>query len=183
MEMVYQWTSGICLAAAAVGLCYFITPKSGLGRVFRMLLSLFFLCTVLSPLREFPLHFPNRLLQRAQERAEQISQQTQTRSRQAACEVVREQIETELRNFLAEEGITPVQISIDIVQQEGSDQVFLTLLLDCQDREKEGWLRGCLESERLELRIQYQEGEVQHEPEPEFPSDRGGDSIDLPSEG
>ena len=169
MEAVHQWASGICLAAAAAGLCYFVAPKSGLGRVFRMLLSLFFLCSVLSPLGKLNLNLSNRLLQKAQERAEQISQQTQMHSRQAVCEMVRAQVETEICNFLSEEGITPVQISIDIVQQEGSDKVYLTLLLDWQDREKESWMRDCLESEQLELRIQYQEGEVSHESESGFP--------------
>lgn len=157
METVHQWASGVCLAAATAGLCYFVAPKSGLGRVFQILLSLFFLCSVLSPLGSFNRKLSDRWLRKAQERAEQISQQTQTQSQQAACELVKAQVKTEITGFLAEAGITPVQISIDIVQQESSDWVVLTLVLDSDDREQEAWLRKCLEAEQLELRIQYQE--------------------------
>lgn len=51
MQAITQWAAGICFAIAAAGICGMLVPQNALGKTFRMLLSVFFLCSVLSPLR------------------------------------------------------------------------------------------------------------------------------------
>ena len=51
MQAITQWAAGICFAIAAAGICGMLVPQNALGKTLRMLLSVFFLCSVLSPLR------------------------------------------------------------------------------------------------------------------------------------
>lgn len=51
MQAITQWAAGICFAIAAAGICGMLVPQNALGKTFRVLLSVFFLCSVLSPLR------------------------------------------------------------------------------------------------------------------------------------
>lgn len=51
MQAITQWAAGVCFAIAAAGICGMLVPQNALGRTFRLILSVFFLCSVLSPLR------------------------------------------------------------------------------------------------------------------------------------
>lgn len=162
MEAIRQWAASICFSAAAAGLCYLLAPDSSLGRMFKMSISVFFLCSILLPLGKVDLSFSSEKLQKAERRAEQISQQTALESQSAAYELMKDQIQKEVGKFLAEEGITPVQTSIDIIQQDSSPKMELMLLLQKKDQEKQEWLFQNLESEYITLRIDYTEGEIFH---------------------
>ena len=71
------------------------------------------------------------------------------------------QLEQEVDNFLRQQGITPVQIRIDMMQQEDSIQMELLLTLEEKDRDREEWLRQNLQSSDLSLQIEYREGDVE----------------------
>ena len=85
----------------------------------------------------------------------------QQQSQQAGFEAVRGQLEQEVDNFLRQQGITPVQIRIDMMQQEDSIQMELLLTLEEKDRDREEWLRQNLQSSGLSLQIEYREGDVE----------------------
>ena len=85
----------------------------------------------------------------------------QQQSQQAGFEAVQGQLEQEVDNFLSQQGITPVQIRIDMMQQEDSIQMELLLTLEEKDRDREEWLRQNLQSSGLSLRIEYREGDVE----------------------
>lgn len=163
MESIRQWAACLCFAAAAAGICRLLIPSSGLGRTLQLSLSVFFLCSVLLPLRSLHLPFVLDMGAEVQQQAEQLSEQTVQQSQSAALEMAKQQIESELTNFLLEEGITPVRIGIDMMQQDDSVTLDLYLLLRQQDRPKESWLREHLASEQLRLTIEYQEGENSNE--------------------
>lgn len=166
MESIRQWAACVCFAAAAAGICRLLVPETGLGRTLQLSLSVFFLCSVLLPLRSLQLSLPQDAGEIAWQQAQLLSEQTTEQSQAAALEMARQEIESEITNFLLEEGITPVRIGIDMMQQEDSVILSLTLLLRQQDRAKESWLREHLSSEQLLLTIEYQEGENSYEGEP-----------------
>ena len=97
----------------------------------------------------------------AQQQAQEISRQMQQQSQRAGFEAVQGQLEQEVDNFLRQQGITPVQIRIDMMQQEDSIQMELLLTLEEKDRDREEWLRQNLQSSGLSLQIEYREGDVE----------------------
>ena len=57
MEAISQWAASLCFAAVAGGLCQILAPDSGLGRVLKLSISVFFLCSLLLPLGALELDF------------------------------------------------------------------------------------------------------------------------------
>ena len=161
LEAIRQWAASLCFAAAAAGLCQMLAPESGLGRMLKVCVSVFFLCSVLLPLGSLELSFSDWESQLPQQQAQEISRQMQQQSQQAGFEAVQGQLEQEVDNFLRQQGITPVQIRIDMMQQEDSIQMELLLTLEEKDRDREEWLRQNLQSSGLSLQIEYREGDVE----------------------
>ena len=139
LEAIRQWAASLCFAAAAAGLCQMLAPESGLGRMLKVCVSVFFLCSVLLPLGSLELSFSDWESQLPQQQAQEISRQMQQQSQQAGFEAVRGQLEQEVDNFLRQQGITPVE----------------------KDRDREEWLRQNLQSSGLSLQIEYREGDVE----------------------
>ena len=50
MEGIKQWAFSVCAAMVACGLCQMLLPKAGMEKIFRMTVSIFFLCCLLSPI-------------------------------------------------------------------------------------------------------------------------------------
>ncbi len=50
MEGIQAWAIALCAAAVACSLLHMLTPKNGLGKIFRMLLAAFFICCLITPL-------------------------------------------------------------------------------------------------------------------------------------
>lgn len=161
LEAIRQWAASLCFAAAAAGLCQMLAPESGLGRMLKVCVSVFFLCSVLLPLGSLELSFSDWESQLPQQQAQEISRQMQQQSQQAGFEAVQGQLEQEVDNFLRQQGITPVQIRINMMQQEDSIQMELLLTLEEKDRDREEWLRQNLQSSGLSLQIEYREGDVE----------------------
>lgn len=161
LEAIRQWAASLCFAAAAAGLCEMLAPESGLGRMLKVCVSVFFLCSVLLPLGSLELSFSDWESLLPQQQAQEISRQMQQQSQRAGFEAVQGQLEQEVDNFLRQQGITPVQIRIDMMQQEDSIQMELLLTLEEKDRDREEWLRQNLQSSGLSLQIEYREGDVE----------------------
>ena len=161
LEAIRQWAVSLCFAAAAARLCQMLAPESGLGRMLKVCVSVFFLCSVLLPLGSLELSFSDWESQLPQQQAQEISRQMQQQGQQAGFEAVQGQLEQEVDNFLRQQGITPVQIRIDMMQQEDSIQMELLLTLEEKDRDREEWLRQNLQSSDLSLQIEYREGDVE----------------------
>ena len=49
MGAVRQWAFALCAVMVACGMAHMLLPKSNLEKMFRMVISIFFLCAVLSP--------------------------------------------------------------------------------------------------------------------------------------
>lgn len=76
MEMVRQWAFSLCSAMAVCGIALQLMPKSNLAGIFKLVISVFFLCCLLSPVI---IRFPNEFIRleeysslAAEEKAERL---------------------------------------------------------------------------------------------------------------
>ncbi len=104
MQAITQWAAGICFAIAAAGICGMLVPQNALGKTFRMLLSVFFLCSVLSPLRSCSqLELP-AVDTPPEQLAEEISQQLEEQLTDRIAQQLAEQAEPPLTEEQAAQG-------------------------------------------------------------------------------
>lgn len=104
MQAITQWAAGICFAIAAAGICGMLVPQNALGKTFRMLLSVFFLCSVLSPLRSCSqLELP-AVDTPPEQLAEEISQQLEEELTDRIAQQLAEQAEPPLTEEQAAHG-------------------------------------------------------------------------------
>ncbi|MBS6936499.1 MAG: hypothetical protein KH155_05740 [Clostridium sp.] len=104
MQAITQWAAGICFAIAAAGICGMLVPQNALGKTFRMLLSVFFLCSVLSPLRSCSqLELP-AVDTPPEQLAEEISQQLEEQLTDRIAQQLAEQAELPLTEEQAAQG-------------------------------------------------------------------------------
>lgn len=104
MQATTQWAAGICFAIAAAGICGMLVPQNALGKTFRMLLSVFFLCSVLSPLRSCSqLELP-AVDTPPEQLAEEISQQLEEQLTDRIAQQLAEQAEPPLTEEQAAQG-------------------------------------------------------------------------------
>jgi hypothetical protein len=104
MQAITQWAAGICFAIAAAGICGMLVPQNALGKTFRMLLSVFFLCSVLSPLRSCSqLELP-AVDTPPEQLAEEISQQLEEELTDRIAQQLAEQAEPPLTEEQAAQG-------------------------------------------------------------------------------
>ena len=104
MQAIAQWAAGICFAIAAAGICGMLVPQNALGNTFRMLLSVFFLCSVLSPLRSCSqLELP-AVDTPPEQLAEEISQQLEEELTDRIAQQLAEQAEPPLTEEQAAHG-------------------------------------------------------------------------------
>ena len=104
MQAITQWAAGICFAIAAAGICGMLVPQNALGKTFRMLLSVFFRCSVLSPLRSCSqLELP-AVDTPPEQLAEEISQQLEEQLTDRIAQQLAEQAEPPLTEEQAAHG-------------------------------------------------------------------------------
>ena len=94
MSALLQWAFGLCAAMVALGLCRMLLPGSGMEKTFRFIVSVFFLCVLLSPvalrfpeiMMEVPAQTQSQMLEHSRRLDEMVHRQAlgiaQTRLRQ-----------------------------------------------------------------------------------------------------
>lgn len=114
MDSIRQWAFSLCVAMAAGGIAQMLMPKSGLEKIFRLTVSAFFLCCLLSPfVFRMPLleldvkaYEQESIDQRAKRLTDTVGHQTE--------QVAKQDIEKIIAEKLAEMGIKYHRITINI---------------------------------------------------------------------
>lgn len=160
MEALKQWAFSICCAMVACGIMQILMPKSSLERMFKLVVSVFFLCCLLSPfllrsaalgleLREYP---QNDIEERAS-RLESVVERQWNGAAAGGLEKI-------VRGKLAEMGINDDTTTINIITngQITNEPPIVEITLDSAYRERHNVLRGALMDELgLEVRLGYVE--------------------------
>ncbi len=103
MEGLHEWVFSICAAMVVCGIALQIMPKSNLAGIFKLVVSVFFLCVLLSPII---IRFPNASLeieeksnQIAQEKAESLQRVIDNQTQSAASKSVEKIIAKKLQQM------------------------------------------------------------------------------------
>jgi len=160
MDAIRQWAFSICSAMVACGIAGLILPRGNLEKMFRLSVSVFFLCCLLSPvlLPKSALRFDLKeyTQEDIQERADAVTRVAEDQSLEAA----RENLEKIIGEKLGEMGIKYRVITINIITNGQSDQIVDTveIVLDRQhEREHQQILSDLKETFDLDFRLGYEQ--------------------------
>lgn len=132
MDAIKQWAFSICAAMVAAGLAQMLLPKSGMEKIFRTTVSIFFLCCLLSPIvlrdpglrLELQEYSQSEIDARARRLTKTIDSQT--------GEAMQWQLEKIISEKLSQMGINYHQITININNngQSGQEIQSVEIILD-----------------------------------------------------
>lgn len=154
MEGIRQWGFSICCTMAACGLAQILLPKSNLERLFKLCVSVFFLCCLLSPILlqkpELRIQVREYAQEDIQRRADQLSEIVERQSASAA----KASLEKIVKDKLLEMGINHSGIAIHIKTngQNADEQFWVQVKLDSGYAERRDQIRREL-SEELGLDV------------------------------
>lgn len=135
MEALQTWAFSVCAAMVACGIAQIVLPKGSMEKVFRITVSIFFLCCLLSPILlrgpaleiEVQAYAQEEIVQRA----EKLQQEAILQTQQMAQKEIRQIIEEKL----ADMGINARDITINISSggQQETEMLEIELLLNKAD--------------------------------------------------
>jgi len=115
VAVVKQWAFAVCAAMVVCGIAHMLLPKSNLEKMFRMVISIFFLCAVLSPvIIESPaltLEIPDIAYAKIAERSRRLDE---TATRQALS-AAKKTLEETVMAKLSQKGIKAHTVTINII--------------------------------------------------------------------
>lgn len=157
MDSIQQWAFSICVAMVACGIARMLLPNSGLSKIFSITVSVFFLCSILSPAL---LRNPSLQIQ-----IEEISREEMERRAQNLTNTLNIQSETALvyrlekiiAEKLSETGIkyTDIAININTDGQEPSVESVDITLDHSHEEDHESILRELQNTLGLPVRLGY----------------------------
>ena len=164
MDSVMKWGMSLCCAALAGGVAQILSPGGSMERIFRITLSVFFLCCVVSPFNGFSGNFSLEesgiLLQdREEEAALELSDAADKIFYRSAAE----KLELLAQKKLEQMGINDAKLSVYITEtdhQLTAEDIVVEAVLpkECKDRHDEICTRLGYELGTT-LRIGYTDGE------------------------
>lgn len=140
MDTVKQWAFSACATMIACGLAQMVLPRSNLEKIFRLTVSVFFLCCLLSPLvltrPELRLEWEDYSSRQVQERAQQLEQELLSQTKTALDRDLKKIIEEKLDEM----GIKCHTVTINMITNGQNEQQLdgVELVLDAaHERERE----------------------------------------------
>jgi len=149
MAGIRQWAFSICCTMVACGLAQILLPKSNMERLFKLCVSVFFLCCLLSPILlqkpELRVQVQEYAQEDIQRRAEQLSEVVERQSTSA----VQASLEKIVADKLLEMGInySSVAIHINTNGQNADEQFWVQVKLESGHEERRDQIRRELSAE------------------------------------
>lgn len=165
MDSVKQWAFSLCAAMIACGIAQMLVPKASLEKIFSLVISVFFLCCLLSPLL---LRAPGISIEIKEYTAEQMEEKARALSdvvgrQQSGAEA--EAVEKIIAEKLARMGIKYYSIAIDITTDGQSENACIaTVVLDKVHSQDHDRIAEQLERELgIDFRLGYQSAEEEED--------------------
>ena len=119
MDEFLRWGMTLCCAALAVGILHIISPGSSMEKIFRITLSVFFLCCVVSPLTQMIKNFEVKQDNRWIESKEnEIAQEMEQIAEEIFEGSVTEQLQMLAQKKLEQMGINDARLSVYIIETD-----------------------------------------------------------------
>lgn len=165
METVKQWALSVCAAAVACGIAQMVLPRGSMEKIFKITVSVFFLCCLLSPLvvrsPELRMEWQEYAREDIERRAERLSGVAASQAERAVVVEVTKIVEEKL----TEMGINNSGITINInrngqsMEGDGNAQEAmpqLDILLDVPPPQNHAAIQAALEEAvGLPVRLRY----------------------------
>lgn len=118
MDAIRQWAESICFAAIAGGITLLLTPSTGLSKVMKMAVTVFFLSALLLPLTSLTIEEALEEMGGLEMQSEELSNEIIEQSQKAAWEAATTQLQETSKKILEGAGIKPEAIAINITTDE-----------------------------------------------------------------
>lgn len=160
MDALKSWGLAVCFAALAAGIAAIITPSGKMEKMFKLTISLFFLCCILVPLFSLGNIIPKDIKLTDQSSA------GNTELNSAVTEQAEDISSQKLRSMVIEccksEGVTPLKVEVKIItNKDGSMNAETTeVTLSPKDFGKIGVISDAVK-QKTGLKVKFLEGEKQ----------------------
>jgi len=158
MDAIRQWAFSLCSAMVACGLAQMLLPKSNMEKVFRVSVSVFFLCCLLSPLVLQNPELRIEIVDYSQADIEARAQKLAGVVEDQSDEAIRQSLEKIVEQKLQEKGIKDTGITIHITTngQHDSEEPVVEILLGRAYEAEHERIHTELETELgVEVRLGY----------------------------
>ncbi len=136
MGAVKDWALSVCMAVVAGGIAYMISPGKNLEKIYRVVLSVFFITVILSPIVGFSLDGSSDYLSDiSNELAQHESDKIEQQSSEHLEAIITETTRAEIIGILAKEEIFPKEVSLTINTDDITDILIndMTITIDKED--------------------------------------------------
>ncbi|MDD2955221.1 MAG: stage III sporulation protein AF [Oscillospiraceae bacterium] len=146
MADIKSWAAAVCAAELAGSLAHLLSPPGNMQKVYRVVVSVFFLCAMALPLLSVARGAPEWLLEPEPDPAWEEQALLQVVERQTA-ELVARRAEELVREDLAAMGVAGAEISAVIHENDGGGIYIeqLVILLPTEEIGKSGEISGRVE--------------------------------------
>lgn len=162
MEVIRGWAFGVCCSAAAAGLVQMLLPQTSLGKVGKVVVSVFFICSLALPLLEAVPSLSAQWEPFPQEESQEIARELEILLNEQLQSRVEESLVSLTGEKLEEMGISGGDVRIDITTQPGTpldqDSLAVEVILPGEYRFRHDELVKSLEYQLgLTVRLGYKE--------------------------
>ncbi len=121
MGAVKDWAISVCMAVVAGGLAYMISPGKSLEKVYRLVLSVFFITAIISPIVGFSLDESIKVSEFSQNQTAGESDEIKQQSDAHLEDIIEQTTIANLYNILSANEIFPKDIQLSINTDDISD--------------------------------------------------------------
>ncbi|MBC8569605.1 stage III sporulation protein AF [Zongyangia hominis] len=131
MEVIREWAFSLCCCMVAGSLIYMLTPSKNLAKVFKITLSLFMLCCIITPFAFGNLRFDDvltdELEQKTQDHASDLNETINGQLIKTVTDTIESHIESILKSFGIEQSKININMNVDDKSGIVINQIELTL--------------------------------------------------------
>ena len=160
MEAIRDWALAVCVAAVAGSIAHLASPTGATQKIFRITVSVFFLCCMLSPILSGALsgdfQFDVELTPQTNSNTDEMQSTMEQQITDSFTASLRRLVEDELE----EQGVQAEEISINInTGEDGGISIReIVLLLKAEDQNKQAGLMGGIKAKLgIEPVIEYRQ--------------------------
>lgn len=117
MEVVKEWAFSLCCCMVAGSLIYMLTPSKNLAKIFKITLSLFMLCCIVTPFAfgniKFDDVFTGELEEKSESHAADLNETINDQLSKTMSDTLKSHIQSILKSFGIEQSKININMNVD----------------------------------------------------------------------
>lgn len=158
MDALKSWGLAVCFAALAAGIAAIITPSGKMEKMFKLTISLFFLCCILVPLFSLTNIIPKEI--KLTDESSAGNTKLNSAITKQAENISSEKLRSMVIDCCSAEGVTPLKVEVQIItNKEGTmNAETAEVTLKPKDFGKIGVISDSVK-QKTGLKVKFSEGE------------------------